>query len=248
MLLLVCSSSYSTPHTSFGAKKPEVGIPTKTKRHNLAVIKTDRILRHRLTDRLFHWTTAACILVLLATSLLPIFGLKFNWVKPHWIAGLILTAAVLLHIVRAFTTLQMRNMWLGIDECMTAASRELSTVSGKEIESARYGKYSVAQKVFHLAASIVVLLTIATGIIMMIGIDTPFWERNPYFVSERMRGLIFVIHGFATLTSITMIIVHIYFAIRPEKLYFTRSMIRGWITRDEYEENHDPILWREEDL
>ena len=222
------------------------------------MIKTDRILRHRLTDRLFHWTTAACILVLLATSLLPIFGLKFDWVKPHWIAGLILclmgvgfyflTAAVLLHIVRAFTTLQMRNMWLGIDECMTAASRELSTVNGKEIESARYGKYSVAQKVFHLAASIVVLLAIATGIIMMIGIDTPFWERNPYFVSERMRGLIFVIHGFATLTSITMIIVHIYFAIRPEKLYFTRSMIRGWITRDEYEENHDPILWREEDL
>ena len=53
----------------------------------------------------------------------------------------------------------------------------------------------------------------------------------------------FVLHGFAGLISITMVMVHIYFAIRPEKLYMTRSMLRGWITREEFEENHDPELW-----
>ncbi|MBT4718824.1 MAG: cytochrome b/b6 domain-containing protein, partial [Rhodospirillaceae bacterium] len=33
---------------------------------------------------------------------------------------------------------------------------------------------------------------------------------------------------------LAMIIIHIYFAIRPEKLWITRSMIWGWITRAEY--------------
>jgi hypothetical protein len=40
-----------------------------------------------------------------------------------------------------------------------------------------------------------------------------------------------------------MIIVHSYFAVRPEKLYFTRSMFKGWITRQELMENHDPAYW-----
>jgi formate dehydrogenase subunit gamma len=57
---------------------------------------------------------------------------------------------------------------------------------------------------------------------------------------------VFVAHGMATLISITMIIVHVYFALRPEKRYFLRSMISGWITRREYEDNHDPELWNED--
>lgn len=204
-----------------------------------------RVMRHHVVERLFHWTMAACMLALLATGLVPILGFKFDWVAPHWIAGLILTAVVLIHMVRAFTTLHLRDMWLGVREFLSSARREISTVRGDFQESAKVGKYSVAQKVFHLAASVVVLSAIVTGIIMMVGVDTPFWERDPFFISERARGLVFVIHGFATLISITMIIVHIYFAARPEKLYFTRSMIRGWITRDEYEKNHDPLLWKE---
>ena len=219
-------------------------MPQKTDQHDAMENQSNKVLRHRLTERLFHWTMATCMLVLLATGLMPIFGLKFDWVAPHWIAGLILTAAVLIHMVRAFTILRFRHMWLGIDEFRTSAYRELSTLRGKFVEPAKVGKYSVAQKVFHLVVSIVVLLAIGTGIIMMIGVDTPFWERNPYFISERARGIVFVTHGFATLISITMIIVHIYFALRPEKLYFTRSMIRGWITRNEFEENHDPVLWK----
>jgi hypothetical protein len=38
--------------------------------------------------------------------------------------------------------------------------------------------------------------------------------------------------------------VHIYFALRPEKLHFTRSMILGWITREEYRANHDTNRWQ----
>jgi formate dehydrogenase subunit gamma len=206
----------------------------------------NRVLRHRLADRLFHWTTAGCFFVLLATSLLPIFGIDFNWLAAHWIAGLVLIVAVLFHIVTAFRAHHIRYMWVGLKEYLASASHVLAVVSGKYSRTARPGKYSVAQKIFHFAAILVVFIAAGTGIILMIGIDTPFWERDPYFVTESVRGLMFVAHGFATLLSITMIIVHVYFAARPEKRYFLRSMISGWISRRDYEDNHDSELWKEE--
>ncbi len=41
-----------------------------------------------------------------------------------------------------------------------------------------------------------------------------------------------------------MIMAHVYFAVRPEKWWMTRSMIKGWITREEYLEHYDPELWK----
>ena len=207
---------------------------------------SNRVLRHKLTGRIFHWTTAACFFVLLATGLLPIFGIKFNWLTPHWVTGLVLTAAVILHIAGAFRARHVRYMWIGFREFITSLVHVFSVLSGKNARASKPGKYSVAQKVMHFAAIVVVFTAVGTGVVMMIGIDTPFWERDPYFVSERTRGLIFVAHGLATLLSITMIMVHVYFAARPEKRYFLRSMIGGWISRRDYEDNHDAELWKEE--
>jgi hypothetical protein len=36
---------------------------------------------------------------------------------------------------------------------------------------------------------------------------------------------------------------HVYFAIRPEKLVITKSMIFGSISREHYLEEHDPERW-----
>jgi len=36
---------------------------------------------------------------------------------------------------------------------------------------------------------------------------------------------------------------HLYFTLRPEKLFYLRSMIKGWISEDEHSENHDPERW-----
>jgi cytochrome b subunit of formate dehydrogenase len=49
----------------------------------------DRLIRHAGIDRLFHWVTAATMTVLLATSLLPVIGIRFAWYQWHWIAGVI---------------------------------------------------------------------------------------------------------------------------------------------------------------
>jgi formate dehydrogenase gamma subunit len=209
--------------------------------------ESDRVLRHQLIDRIFHWTTAACFFVLLATGLLPIFGIKFNWLTPHWVAGVVLTTAVVLHIAGAFRARHVRYMWVSLREFITSLAQVFAVISGKNAHASKPGKYSVAQKMMHFAAIVIVFTAVGTGIIMMIGIDTPFWERDPYFVTEQTRGLIFVAHGFATLLSITMIMVHVYFAARPEKRYFMRSMIDGWISSRDYEDNHDVELWKEED-
>jgi hypothetical protein len=40
-----------------------------------------------------------------------------------------------------------------------------------------------------------------------------------------------------------MVMIHVYFALRPDEWRLTRSMFRGWITRREFEEHHDTGRW-----
>ena len=60
----------------------------------------NRLIRHHLFDRLFHWLLAISIFILLFTGLLPQFDIDFNWVELHWITGIVLTVLVAIHIVR----------------------------------------------------------------------------------------------------------------------------------------------------
>ena len=47
---------------------------------------------------------------------------------------------------------------------------------------------------------------------------------------------------------ITLVIVHVYFAVRPEKLPITASMIVGSMSREFYLKEHDPKRWVVESL
>src|SRR5438552_7321856 len=44
----------------------------------------ERVKRHSLGARMFHWVMAASMLTLLFTAFVPILGLKFAWVEIHW--------------------------------------------------------------------------------------------------------------------------------------------------------------------
>jgi cytochrome b subunit of formate dehydrogenase len=79
---------------------------------------------------------------------------------------------------------------------------------------------------------------------MLLKIDTPLWRRNPYWFSNATWGIIYVVHGFAAMAMVTMVMIHIYFALRPDEWYLTRSMFRGWISRKEYSEHHDAERWK----
>lgn len=202
-----------------------------------------RVLRHALVDRVFHWVSAACVLTLLGTAFLPIVGVAFGWVTIHWITGIVLGVAVLFHIARVLVGFKLRAMWIGAADVRDAVAAASAALRREAVEI-KTGKYSLAQKLIHHAFAVAVLATLVTGGLMLLRIDTPWWQRNPYLLEDSTWGVVYVLHGLAALVLVTMVMTHIYFALRPEKLLFTRAMIRGWITRSEFDEHHDPKRWQ----
>lgn len=210
-----------------------------------------RVIRHFLADRLFHWIMAISVLILIATGFLPkpeIYGYQFNWgllgyelnwVPIHWVTGLLLTAAVVFHIVRASIWQSLAAILPGPRDAADAWRIACRAIADRESPPVRQGKYSLAQKLYHLAITVIVLTLIVTGLLMLAKIDTSYWQRNPYFLSSYGWGIVYVLHGYAAMALITLLILHVYFALRPEKLFFTRSMIVGWITGDEYRKTFD---------
>ncbi len=87
------------------------------------------------------------------------------------------------------------------------------------------------------------LAVIVTGICMMFRVRTVFFPRNPYLFSDMTWGMMYVFHGLAGVGLITLTIVHVYFAVRPEKLPITASMIVGSMSREFYLREHDPKRW-----
>ena len=78
---------------------------------------------------------------------------------------------------------------------------------------------------------------------MLFRVRTIFFPRNPYLFSDMTWGLMYVLHGLAGVGLIGLIIVHIYMAIRPEKLAITKSMVVGSMSREFYLKEHDPHRW-----
>lgn len=177
--------------------------------------RSDTIQRHAGIDRAFHWLTAASVLTLMATGLLPHIGVRFEWLPVHWITGIVLTALVAFHLVRSMVWRKLRAMWFSMAELRT------HTV----------GKYSVAQKLMHHAMSLIVLTSVITGLLMLKKISTPLLVRDPYVFSLVTWGYIYVLHGLAAIGAITLVMVHIYFGLLPENRMYLRAMVSGWMTR-----------------
>jgi cytochrome b subunit of formate dehydrogenase len=118
------------------------------------------------------------------------------------------------------------------------------TLSGGATPAVRPGKYNALQKLYHLGAAVLILATGATGLLMLLKIDTPVWRRDPYWFSSDTWGIIYAIHGLAAMAIVTVLMIHVYFALRPDEWYLTRSMFRGWISRKEYFDHHDGERWK----
>ena len=204
-----------------------------------------QILRHAMSERVFHWGMSAAMLVLLVTAFLPIMGIQFAWVTIHWIAGLVLTATIVYHIIHATFWQDFWAMWVsGAD--IKAGMAELSHMVGRNgTEVPKAAKYPIDHKMFHHGAAVSGLVAIVTGIFMMLRVDTWLGAANPYLldISDGSWGVVYVVHGISGVVLFGMIITHIYFAIRPDKWWITKSMIYGFIGRDKYVENFDPGRW-----
>jgi len=189
-------------------------------------MSTDSVLRHHWFDRFLHWAFAGIILVLLFTGLLPPFGVQFDWVPVHWMGGALLTGLTLIHIVR--------SLFFKSPGSMLPDRQDLH---GKP------GKYSLSQKAIHHVIALVTLTALVTGGLMTVRVDTPFWERDPYWLNAASWGNIYVLHGLMALGFVSLIMLHVYFALRPEKRMYLRAMFKGRISRAEYEREHDPARW-----
>ena len=208
-----------------------------------AVQLPERIPRHSLAARLFHWIMAAAMFVLLFTAFLPKVGIQFNWVTYHWIAGTVLTVSILFHIVHASFYLDFWSIWPDRSD-LEDARRRFQRFLGKSASLPRkFAKYPLENKLYHGVVMLAGLLVIVTGICMMFRVRTVFFPRDPYLFSDMTWGMMYVLHGLAGVGLITLTIVHVYFAIRPEKLPITASMIVGSMSREFYLKEYDPNRW-----
>ena len=202
-----------------------------------------RIPRHSLTARLFHWIMAASMFTLLFTAFLPKVGVQFDWVTYHWIAGAVLTVSIVFHIMHASFYLDFWSIWPDRADLEDAWKRVQRFVGRSSALPRKFAKYPLENKLYHGAIIVTGMSAIVTGVFMMSRVRTIFFPRNPYLFSDMTWGLMYVLHGLAGVGLITLVIVHVYFAVRPEKLPITASMIVGTMSREFYLKEHDPERW-----
>ena len=202
-----------------------------------------RIPRHSLAARLFHWIMAASMFTLLFTAFLPKVGVQFDWVTYHWIAGTVLTVSILFHIIHATFYMDFWSIWPDRADLEDAWKRVNRFMGKSSALPRKFAKYPLENKLYHGAIIAAGLSAIITGVFMMFRVRTVFFPRNPYLFGDMTWGMMYVLHGLAGVGLIALIMVHIYFGIRPEKLPITKSMIFGWMSRDFYLEEHDPQRW-----
>lgn len=236
LLFLIVHAIYML---AFAKEKEFAGEPSPA----LVARLPERIPRHSLAARLFHWIMAAAMLVLLFTAFLPKLGVEFNWVTYHWIAGTVLTISILFHIVHATFYMDFWSIWPDQADVEDARKRVLRFFKKAAGLPRRFAKYPLENKLYHLVIVLCGLAVILTGVFMMFRVRTIFFPRNPYLFSDMTWGWMYVMHGLAGVGLITLVIVHIYFAVRPEKLVITESMIFGSMRRDYYLKEHDPDRW-----
>jgi cytochrome b subunit of formate dehydrogenase len=232
---LAAGAAFVLFHAIWARLRPHAAAPSVPP--DVAANVPARIVRHTLPARLFHWVMAAAMLTLLATAFLPKAGLRFDWVGLHVLAGSILVAAIVFHIVHALCCLDFRAIWPS-----PADLNELKALSGKA--DARPGKYPLGNKLYHLAIVVLGLTMAITGVCMLTRVRTDFMTRDPYrYFADGGWGIVYALHGLAGLSLVALVIIHVSFALRPEKRPITRAMLVGTMDRDYYLSHHDPARW-----
>ncbi len=199
--------------------------------------------RHSLVARTFHWIMAASMFTLLFTAFLPWVGVRFPWVTYHWIAGAVLTVSIVFHIFHASFWMDLWSIWPDKIDLTDATHRLRRAIGLPSPPPRKFAKYPLENKLYHGAIIVAGLSAIVTGVFMMFRVRTIFFPRNPYLFGDMTWGMMYVLHGLAGVGLIALIMVHVYFGIRPEKRPITKSMIFGWMSRDFYLEEHDPQRW-----
>jgi cytochrome b subunit of formate dehydrogenase len=209
----------------------------------LAARVPERVPRHSLAARMFHWIMAASMFALLFTAFLPKVGVRFNWVTYHWIAGTVLIVSIVFHLIHASFWLDFWSIWPDKADLADAWRRVRRSMGRTAAPPRRFAKYPLENKLYHGAIIVTGLSAAVTGVFMMFRVRTIFFPRNPYLFGDMTWGMMYVLHGLAGVGLITLVMAHVYFAVRPEKLEITKSMIFGPMKREYYLQHYDRERW-----
>jgi cytochrome b subunit of formate dehydrogenase len=201
-----------------------------------------RVDRHSFAARAFHWIMAAAMLTLLFTAFLPKVGVQFDWVTYHWMAGIVLTVSIIYHIIHASFFLDFWSIWPDKQDLADAQNRFKRALGQEAPAPRRFAKYPMENKMYHMAILLTGLAVTLTGFFMLFRVRAIF-PRNPYLFGDMSWGLMYVLHGLCGVGLIGLIMVHIYFALRPEKFVITKSMVFGSMPKEYYLSHHDPERW-----
>ena len=234
---------FMVAHTLFVRFWPKPADPAAAPLNDMAARVPARVARHSMAARMFHWIMAASMLTLLGTASAPVLGLNFNWIEIHWIAGLVLTASIVYHIIHASVWLDFWSIWLNKEDVNEAITRFKRAMGRSAPAPRKAAKYPWDNKMYHTAIVLSALASVPTGLFMMNRVETPLFVRNPYLFSDTTWGVMYVLHGLSGIGLVGLTISHVYFAIRPEKRWITKGMIFGDISRQDFLRHHDPDRW-----
>src|SRR5262245_41507251 len=137
-----------------------------------------RVPRHSRVARGFHWLMAASMFTLLFTAFLPKVGVEFPWVTYHWIAGTVLAASVVFHVIHASFWLDFWAIWPDRTDLQDAARRVGRFLGRAALPPRRFAKYPLENKLYHGAIIAAGMSAIATGVFLMFRVRTIFFTRN----------------------------------------------------------------------
>src|SRR5262249_43918245 len=170
----------------YGPKEPAEGRPTATAPEDPVV--GDHIVRHRLSTRVVHWSTAILFFALLLSGMpiwSPIFGWMANvfgglavcrWLHP-WLGLGFFVATI------AMFAMWLKDMRMEKDDWKWVGPKALDLVSHK-LEDPDVGKYNGGQKVFFYLVALLGVLLLVTGVVLWFPRELP----------DPLPGLSWVVH------------------------------------------------------
>ena len=202
------------------------------------VVVGQEIVRHRLSSRAIHWTSASFFFVSLLSGLpiwTPIFGWMAaffgglsvcRWLHP-WAGVLFVTSALVmfLHWRRDMRLLPSDREWLRPKKTL-----EYMKHAAHDPE---VGKYNGGQKLFFFAISLGALGLLLSGVVL--------WF--PMSFSQLSRIASILLHDFTFILFAVAIVFHIYLGTAAEPGTFG-AMTRGTVTRA-WARVHHPRWYRD---
>jgi cytochrome b subunit of formate dehydrogenase len=213
------------------------------------------VLMFDKVQRVFHWATTICFILLIATGLplydpstfvpiasavgIPIHGAFNTYVMIHVIASVALALLLFVHIVWDVGKLRSLKLMLPTkSDFRDSIVRAKSLLLGTK-QYPRINKYDGFMKNFHLFLSVASIVLAFTGVYMLlyaqwwnIPLELHFQTEPPFKPT--------ILHDVFGFLLIALVLGHTYFSLLPINKPMFRAMLKGTMTAEEIAEKYRP--------